>query len=215
MVYFISGLGADERVFQFLELAHVEHRFIKWIEPQKDEPIANYAQKLIAQIDQKKNVILIGVSFGGIIAQEIGKLISCQKIIIIYSIKTSNEFSWQMVLARKTQVHKIVPTWLLTLSNKLTADYYFGTETKAESKLLNQIIKDTDLLFIRWAINQIMNWKNETYPQNLVHIHGTKDRIFPIYKISNAIELPKSGHFMIVNRFQKIQEHIFDLISSK
>ena len=115
-------------------------------------------------------------------------------------------------MASKLQLHKIVPLWLLTLSNKLTADYYFNTQSKKESRLLHQIIKDTDLKFLIWAIDQIMNWKNLHYPENLIHIHGASDRIFPIKYIKDAIILLKSGHFMIVDRVEEIEQLIFEHI---
>ena len=212
MVYFISGLGADERVFQFLALSKIEHRFIQWIKPKTRENLAAYCERLTSQIDTTQEVFLIGLSFGGIVAQEISKIITCKKIIIISSIKSIQEFSWQLKLVRQIQIHRIVPHWLLTLSNRFTADFYFSTENQIESKLLHQIIKDTDPKFLSWAIHQIMNWRNETYPENLIHIHGTNDRIFPIENISNVIKIPKSGHFMIVNRFQQIQDLIFEMI---
>ena len=88
MVYFISGLGADERVFQFLDLSKIEHQFIQWNEPQKKESLSSYCKKLTEQIDLKQEIILIGISFGGIIAQEISKIIECKKVIIISSVKT-------------------------------------------------------------------------------------------------------------------------------
>lgn len=211
MVYFISGLGADERVFQFLDLSKIDHQFIKWDEPLLNESLSSYCKKLTEQIDQHQEIILIGVSFGGIIAQEISKLIKCKKVIIISSVKSVDEYSWQLKLAGKLQIHKILPLWFLTLSNKLTADYYFSTQSKAESKLLHQIIKDTDPKFLVWAIHQIVNWKNKNYPENLIHIHGETDKIFPIRKINNVIKLPKSGHFMIVNRAREIEQIIFAL----
>lgn len=212
MVYFISGLGADERVFQFLDLSGIAHRFIKWLQPLKDESLKNYATRLTTQIDPHQEIILIGISFGGIVAQELARLVPCKKVIIISSIKSHTEFSWPMALVRKTQIHKMIPTWLLAASNRFTADYYFNTETKAESKLLHQIIKDTDPVFLRWAIDQIMNWHNISYPENLIHLHGTKDRIFPIQKITNAVQIPKSGHFMIVNQAKLVERLIFELI---
>ncbi|TCC93568.1 alpha/beta hydrolase [Pedobacter frigiditerrae] len=212
MVYFISGLGADERVFQFLDLSKIEHRFIKWNKPRKNESLFNYCQELTEQIDKTKEVILIGISFGGIIAQEILKILACKKVIIISSVKSKSEFSWQLKLASRLQIHKIAPLWLLTLSNLLTADYYFDTKSKEESKLLHQIIKDTNPNFLVWAIHQIMNWDNDKHSENLIHIHGTSDKIFPIKNIQNAIEIPNGGHFMIVNKASQIERLIFDSI---
>ncbi|MFD0940138.1 alpha/beta hydrolase [Pedobacter boryungensis] len=212
MIYFISGLGADERVFQFLDLQNTDHKFIKWIAPQPAERLSDYCKKLIDQIDIKQEVILIGISFGGIVAQEISKLISCKTTIILSSIKSHKEFSWQLTFARKTQLHKIIPLWILQLSNKIAANYYFGVKSKEESKLLHQIIKDTDPKFLVWAIDKIMNWKNESYPKNLYHIHGTSDKIFPVNNIKNVIEIPNGGHFMIVNKASQLQQLIFDII---
>lgn len=214
MVYLISGLGADERVFQFFDLKGIEHCFIKWLKPEKKETLNHYAQRLIAdQIDTNKEVILIGLSFGGIVAQEIAKLIPCKQVIIVSSVKSHKEFSWQLKLASKSMIYRAVPDWLMQLGNKLTADYYFGTTNQAESTLLHQVIKDTDPYFLRWAIAKILNWKNEGITTPLVHIHGTNDRIFPVKHIKKAIEIPNGGHFMIVNQAARLQVLIFKLIS--
>jgi pimeloyl-ACP methyl ester carboxylesterase len=72
MVYFISGLGADEKVFQFLRLDSIQQIHIKWLKTDPIEGLRAYASRLTAQIDTSQEVILIGVSFGGLIAQEIG-----------------------------------------------------------------------------------------------------------------------------------------------
>lgn len=219
MVYFISGLGADERVFKFLDFHAIEHRFIQWLKPAKTETLSHYAQRLaVDQIDVNNDVILIGLSFGGLVAQEIAKFIDCSQVIIISSVKSPEEFSWQLKWASKTKIYKMIPDWLLRLGNKLTADYYFGTKNKAESRLLHQIIKDTDPRFLKWAINKIMNWKKEAITAPLVHIHGTNDRIFPIKPIRSSrsnrlIEIPNGGHFMIVNQAAQLQALIFELIS--
>lgn len=215
MVYLISGLGADERVFQFLNFNETEHRFITWLAPLQNEGLSAYCQRLIeAQIVRSNNIILVGVSFGGIVAQEIAKLIPVQKVIIVSSIKTSDEFCWQIKLVRKLQLHRLMPNSLMKIANTLTANYYFSTKTKDESKLLAQIIADTDVKFLSWAIHKLMNWVNEHYPPNLIHIHGTADRIFPLKYIRNAIEIPKGGHFMMVNKVFEVEQRIFAAINS-
>lgn len=212
MVYFISGLGADERVFQFLKLPGVEKRFIKWVSPFHRESLSSYCKKLIDQIDPQQEIILIGISFGGIIAQELAKLVPCKKVIIISSVKSRAEFNWQLKLASNLQLHRIVPRWLLQLANQITANYYFDVRDKAEAKLLQQVIKDTDPTFLTWAIDRIMNWHEYDYLQNIIHIHGSIDKIFPIKYINNVIEIPNGGHFMIVNKADQLERLIFDKI---
>jgi pimeloyl-ACP methyl ester carboxylesterase len=208
MVYFISGLGADERVFQFLDLPEIEKRFIKWVAPGQRESLSSYCKKLLQQIDQHQEIILIGISFGGIIAQEIAKLVPCKKVIIISSVKNEGEFSWQLKLVSKLQLHRLVPLWLLQYSNRVTANYYFGIGSKKDALLLKEIITATDPQFLVWAIDRIMNWKQKNAAANLVHIHGTKDRIFPIAKIRPSFEVQHGGHFMIVDKADEVGDII-------
>lgn len=101
----------------------------------------------------------------------------------------------------------------LRFSNKLTANYYFGIESKSEAVLLKEIINDTDQDFLFWAINQIVNWENKSCFRNLLHIHGTSDRIFPIGSIANAHQIPNGGHFMIVNRANEVSALIFEQLN--
>ena len=214
MLYFISGLGADERVFKYLSLGDLEYKFIKWETPGTNEKLSNYCSRLIKQIDLSKEIILIGVSFGGIVAQEISRIIKPQKVIIISSVKTAKEFNWQLDLVRRFKLYKLATSSFLKWSNNLTADYYFGVKTKMESTLLKQIISDTDQDFLKWAIHEIMNWNGDSTNTNIVHIQGNKDRIFPVKRIRNYTIINGGGHFMIVNRADEISEIIKNEIRS-
>ena len=77
-IYLISGLGADERAFQHLDLRAYDVIYIAWIEALKKETLAHYAGRLLAQVSTKKP-ILIGLSFGGMIAIEMAKQIETEK----------------------------------------------------------------------------------------------------------------------------------------
>ncbi|HEY5746117.1 MAG TPA: alpha/beta hydrolase [Chryseolinea sp.] len=212
-LYYISGLGADERVFRYLTLPGIDQKHIKWVEPKKQERLSDYCKRLIPQIDLERGVILVGMSFGGIVAQEISKIIKTDKVIIISSVKSEREFDWQLNMVRVLKLYRLVPSPLLRWSNLLTGDYYFGTQSKLESDLLKQIIKDSDMPFTQWAIAEIMRWKNDRVTDNLIHIHGDKDRIFPIKRIKNTTRVDNGGHFMIVNKAKEISALIEKEIS--
>lgn len=211
-IYFISGLGADERVFQFLDLPGIEKIYIKWISPEDQESLASYASRLTKQIDLTQDIILVGISFGGIIAQEIAKIKACKKVILISSIKRPQEFSWQLSLVSCCRIYRLFPTKILKWSNALTADYYFSTTSKTESKLLHQIIQETDDRFMIWAIDRLMTWKNPNAQKGIIHIHGTADRIFPISPIKNCIRVSGGGHFMVVNKSTELSKIIMENI---
>jgi pimeloyl-ACP methyl ester carboxylesterase len=197
-VYCLSGLGADQRVFQFLNLPGVEMVHVQWLPPGRHEPLGTYARRLLSQIDAQQPVSLLGVSFGGIVAQELASLLLCRRVIILSSIKGPVEMPWTISLVRRTGVHRLVPGWLLKAGNTLTGNYYFSIRTRAEARLLRDIIRDTDPSFLRWAVNEVVRWQPPASVPGLVHLHGTADRIFPADRIQNFIPIPGGGHFMIV-----------------
>lgn len=199
-IYLVSGLGADERVFQFLDLPEVEKVFVRWLPPRPHEPLPAYCRRLLAQFDLSQEINLVGISFGGIVSQEIARLVPCRRVLLISSIKSPQELDWKLRLVARSRLYRVVPTWLLKWSNLLTAAYYFGTETAAETVLLRQIIEDTDPDFMRWAIAEIMTWPARPPLPQVAHIHGSRDRIFPVAPIRKATVLPGAGHFMVVNR---------------
>src|SRR6185312_11284822 len=89
-IYVISGFGADERVFSKLDFGDNDVHFIQWQVPEKDETLASYAERLAKEIVYP-NPILIGLSFGGMMAIEIAKLIPIEKVILISSIRDRYE----------------------------------------------------------------------------------------------------------------------------
>jgi pimeloyl-ACP methyl ester carboxylesterase len=213
-VHFISGLGADEQVFEYLSLPGVERVYIKWIAPLIGESIAHYAKRLLPQIYINEDVILVGMSFGGLIAQEIAKIIPCKKVILVSSVKSEREYDWKLNFVKYTKCYKIIPTCVIKKASLLVGGYYFGTRTKQESRLLRQIIYQTDAHFLRWAIAQIMTWKKGAAVANLVQVHGACDRIFPPYKIYGATLIADTGHFMIVNRSKELSRYLLEQIGS-
>ena len=205
-IYGISGLGADKRVFEYLNLDS-EFYPIDWIDPFKKESISEYAKRLSQIIDTTEKFCLIGVSFGGLVAVEINRFLKPELTILISSVETKHELSPFLRFLGKTKLTQIIPTkffkppyWILY--------YLFGTR---ETKLLKVILEDTDLVFAKWAINELLNWKNDSSIDNFIKIHGTKDRLIPP---SGEAEIIKGGgHFMIVDRAKEISQIINEKIA--
>lgn len=86
-IYAISGLGADERAFQFLEFPY-EVVHVKWITPEGDESMSSYAKRLCAQVDTSEPFALVGLSFGGMLATEMCKFIKPVHTILLSSAET-------------------------------------------------------------------------------------------------------------------------------
>ena len=206
-IYCVSGLGADERVFQKLKLEGYRPIHIKWIEPAAQESISDYTKRLTAQITAERP-ILIGLSFGGIIAVEIAKNMATEKVILISSTKNQQEIPFYFQIFRWLPIYLLLPARFMLWLGQLFAAWFFSLESVDERQLLKAILFDTDARFMKWAIHQVVTWKNELIPENIYHIHGESDRIFPYQFVHEDFNVKKGGHFMIMNQ----AEYISDLI---
>jgi pimeloyl-ACP methyl ester carboxylesterase len=210
-IYIFSGLGTDERVFVNIDLNEFHPTFIKWIDPLANETIEAYASRLLVQI-KYPNPILIGLSFGGMMAIEVSKQIATEKVIIISSAKTFKEIPLYYRIPGMFNIHRRIPVRKLKKFNFITT-WFFGTQSKAESKLLHQITKDTDPNYVKWAVDKIVKWRNKQIPANIYHIHGTKDRILPLSKSQYDKQIEGGGHLMIMNKSTQITEILKQLVA--
>ena len=205
-IYLFSGLGADERVFQRLDFSGFSINFIKWNEPQDRETIEHYATRLLDQIKTTKP-ILIGLSFGGLIAVEVAKQIDTEKIILISSAKTKNEIPFYYRFAGQLGLHKLLPTGLLQSSNFIV-NWLLGAGSTFDKRLLKQMLIDTDPIFMKWAIDKVARWTNQTQPKNVFHIHGTSDNILPLCFAKCNVTIANGGHLMVLNKSDELNRII-------
>ena len=212
-VYFISGLAADGRVFKNLRLPPgFEPVYLDWIQPLRDESLRAYALRLAEKIDRTEKFVLVGLSMGGMIAVEIANHIAVELTIIIASIPLSKQLPYYFRVGASLYLHHIIPIALI--KNAAIAKRLFTTETKEDKELLKAIIRESDPRFIKWALTAILKWSNEKAPQNLIHIHGTRDELLRIRFTKPTHTIPKAGHLMVMNRSYEINKILDTLLSS-
>jgi len=209
-LYIFSGLGADERVFQKLDFSGFSITFIKWTVPLVDQTIENYATHLLSQITSTKPT-LIGLSFGGLMAVEVAKIIDTEKVILIASAKAKNEIPFYYRLAGFLRLHKLLPTSLLKSSNFIT-NWFFGAKTMFDRQLLKRILIDTDPIFLRWAIDKVARWTNQAKIKNVYHIHGTSDKILPLSFVHCDMKIKDGSHLMTLNKSDELTKALRQLI---
>lgn len=209
-VYCISGLGADERIFCKLQVPDSTFHFIRWEQPQFSESISNYAARLCKQI-QHDHPVLLGVSFGGMMAIEIAKVLPVEKVVLISSVKSLHELPRWMKICGRFKFDKMLPSKPLHTIRPLKAlrpvqNYFLGTESEEEKLIANQFRDSVDPVYLRWSINQVLNWQNKWQPQTIYHLHGEKDHIFPLKHVRPTHIVPNAGHFMVMNKCREISE---------
>jgi len=208
-IFAISGLGADKRVFEYLNLKN-DLISLDWITPKPNESLEDYSKRFAENygIDKEKDFIIMGVSFGGLIATEISKLYKPKMTVLISSAETRSEINRFGKLISRFGIIKLMPKKLFN-PPRWVAYYLFGTEKK---ELLNTILNDTNLEFAKWAVNELVNWKNITKLDNVLKINGAKDKLLPP-KDDKAIIIENGGHFMIVDKANEISRIINEYIN--
>ena len=202
-IYCITGLGADERVFQFLDLSFAKPVFIKWIKPLQNETLRNYALRLKDEYINEPDPFIIGLSLGGMIASEIANAMPLAKVIIISSAKTKNELPGRLQWLRYLPLYKILPAIVIKKTLK-AQEYFLGAHSDLARNYLKEKLKTTDVYFYRWAVGAIVHWQNTTANNNIIHIHGKADKLLPFKFVKPDIVINNGGHLMIMENAGEI-----------
>ena len=213
-VYFVPGMAAGAEIFRNIRLP--EDRFtthiLEWLIPETNEKIAVYAKRMAALITESDSV-LIGVSFGGVVAQEMSEYVSLRKLIIISSVKTEFELPRRMKFARKSFFYKLIPTSLVLSAEDLTK-FSVGPRSQKRLRLYQEYLHVRDKQYLDWAIQNMVCWNRKKPVAGVVHIHGDKDIVFPIKYIKNCDVQQGGTHIMVLNKGQELSEKIIAIIEN-
>ena len=208
-VYFMPGMAASSSIFERIHLPTetFEMHLLEWILPNKNESLKEYAKRMAKNI-KHENVILVGVSFGGILVQEIKPFVNPKKVIIISSIKSNAELSRQMKVAKSTKAYKLIPTKLFE-NIEILAKFTFGSSVlKQKIKLYEKYLSVRDKNYFDWSIEEIINWNRIIIDNEIIHIHGDADEVFPIKYIKKAIHVKGGTHIMIITKYRWFNENL-------
>ena len=210
-IYMMPGMAANSLIFERIKFPeNYIINYLEWLMPIGDAELSDYVERLSKSINGD-NIVLIGVSFGGIIVQEIAKIIKVHKIVIISSVKKSNELPFLMHLGKNINAHRFFPVnWLESFES--LAVFVFGPSIKKKIDLYRKYLSIRDKNYLRWSIKNITEWKNFEFPKNLIHVHGTHDLVFPSIYIKNAIFIPRATHAMILSHSQWFNDNLKNLI---
>lgn len=211
-VYFMPGLAASSSIFERIQLPKdtFEMHLLDWVMPEKSETLQNYAERMAKNVVHE-NAVLIGVSFGGILVQEMAQFLKLRKVIIISSVKCNLELPKRMKIAKATKAYKLLPTGLLG-NIEFLAKYASGDVMKQRLKLYEQFMHLREKDYLDWAIEQVVCWERTKIDPNVIHIHGDADEVFPSKYIKNFVNVKGGTHIMILNRFRWFNENLPKII---
>lgn len=207
-------MAANPSIFEHIKLPEERYciHLLEWELPIKEETLSAYAKRMTTKIVHE-NPVLLGVSFGGVLVQEMAKFIRVSKLIIVSSVKSKHELPRRMKLSRKLKLYKALPTKLIEDVDKL-AKYAFGETVKNRVALYQKYLSMNDKHYLNWAIKEMVCWDQEAAPDDIIHIHGDQDRVFPKKYIKNCIPVDGGTHIMILTKYRWFNKNLPRLIEN-
>ena len=212
-VYLIPGLGADGRMYESLIHLLPDSEVLEWFVPLPDEGFQDYIDRFSKQIKTKEPFALIGNSMGGILAIELTKRIKADKVIIISSVKCRKELPHYIRLGKYISLFRNTTGKFYNVVNRAILKLL---QLRSEKKFLQLVLdmsKDANAEFISWSIKKVMQWNNNIYPHDIIHIHGTMDTLFPIIYVENCIRIKGGTHMMMMERSDEINSIIIESLN--
>lgn len=214
-MYLMPGMAANPSIFEYIKLPEDKYQihWLEWKIPNKNETLESYAKRMIKDI-KYSNVVLLGVSFGGMLVQEMSKHITLKKLFVVSSVKSHHELPKRLKLLKYTKAYKILPTQLVS-NIDLLAKYAFGETIKKRVELYKKYLSVNDKRYLDWAIKEVVCWDQEEPNPNAIYIHGDNDFVFPHSCTGNCIVIKGGTHIMIINKYKWFNENLPKLIHDK
>lgn len=211
-VYLMPGMAANPTIFEYIDLPKDKFRlhWLEWIIPLHGESLQAYSLRMCKKIEHE-NPVLLGVSFGGILAQEMSKHKTFKKLIVVSSVRNRHELPNRMKVLKRTKAYKLIPTKLLG-NVDLLAKYAFGDAISKRVELYRKYLSVNDKYYLDWAIEQVICWKQDRSLPDAIHIHGEKDAVFPHRHLDDCITVKGGTHTMIINKYKWFNENLPKLI---
>ena len=203
IVYAFAGLGTDRRMFDLQTDLDCELRIPEWIPPRKNETMHQYAGRMAQIIDISQPFSIMGVSLGGMMCMELAKYIQPEKIILVSSCKTRSELPPQILLGKYIGGADLASIPFIRRVIKMYSRK-FGDLPPEMKAIFDEMVSTVDGTFLKWAATAVTRWQNETIHDNIIHIHGTRDRVLPYKYVKADIAVMGGSHYMVSTRSEEV-----------
>ena len=183
-------MTAEYPVYQRLLPLLPHAQVVDFIAPEPHELLTDYAARMADLFPPC--CVIAGVSFGGILALEIARIIQPVGCILIASISTPNELppwlrAWRIFGGRHSES-------LLNALGRTAAAVPQRLRTKSTIRLTK--LAGESGAWHRWATSAVIDWNPVPEPISTptLQIHGDADSTFPIRYTNPDIVIPNGRH---------------------
>lgn len=74
------------------------------------------------------------------------------------------------------------------------------------------MIRQSDTLFIKWAIGAVLQWKAAEMQTPYTHIHGTRDDVFPIRYAKPSHVIKGGDHLLVMSYYGEVNKILEEVL---
>lgn len=209
IIYLIPGFLTNETIYRDIRVQlNNPTEVIEFIPALQNESLADYAKRMCDKIDSTQPFYLMGTSFGGMLAIEMSKHVKPEKLILISSAKHRGELSLFMRQEKAaSKFLPLIPEWVI--KQTYTRGFEIGGKFIPRFKSIyrddiRKMINSIDGRFEKWVMRQFTKWDGKNHMEDVLHIHGDDDRVFPIKRIKDVKVIKGGSHAIILNRYKEV-----------
>ncbi len=181
--------------------------------PRPHGDLGSYARRYVREGLVRPGDLLGGSSFGGMLAQEIARLIPVSCLLLMGTCRSGAGIA--PCLRRLGRFAPVLPiprrpaaliAWPLA--------FEFGATGLAHRRLLQQWITETDAEHLRWAAQAAVGWKGAgRLTAEVFQIHGSRDRVLPPAASGADLFVAGAGHLLVVTHPDAVARWLLDALT--
>jgi len=205
----IPGYGARCRIFERIvwpegwDIVPLE-----WPEPLSGESLESYVHRWRSEMPECIEV-LVGVSWGGVLALHLGPLVHSQHIVQISSWQQSKHQIWWLRALGKGALHRLVVLALRWKTPKQWAQWWGPHPVRVE-QLWQKWMLPSDAYLFRWALPHILKNAPPQVTIPITALKGTRDAWFPLQP--HEIPIEGATHVAVITHAAAISLHLTKIL---
>lgn len=201
IVYLLPGVGCDARLFERLDLAGFEVVKLEWPAFEVQDSLPAIARRMAATVQADRPHVLVGVSMGGMVAQEMAVLTNPRKVVLISTWTGPQEWPLHVRFSARLGLHRVIRDW--TMRAAWPVKRLMDPREGAVDRLLWDMASKQSARQLRLGTAAIMRWKGSPWKGPLVRIHGDRDIVTPLrFPVDHLV---KGGqHVMVLTKAAEV-----------
>lgn len=215
-VILFPGMGCDERLFGPQRAGGLVFETPPLPHAEAGEDLPAYAARIARSLAIDGSCVVGGVSFGGMVACQIGGLVRPRCVLLIASCRGNAAIPRHFRVM--SWISRLLPDWFIRRRGEGSCRVLAKMESLNEEQF--RLIRDMSLAVpvphLRRVGRMILHWEGTPPPACPVyHIHGGRDHIIPLRKVTPDVVIPDGGHMINLTHAEQVNAFIARTIGDR